>query len=261
MTCSVTADDRDSKQSQAVTVTIADPLKIPVLNLDQATGVYAVGEPITMTCTVTGDIRQKRFYFYIGYRQLTSNPYITNANTITFANTSPSHSGQYQCKYSIAVQSRQFDSKQSQAVAVTIAELPEPYISVDSSAVIRSEAVTFNCTGPRDNSAITFYLYRQGDSNHYGLKPAASGINYVTFTIRNVDHSEIGNYTCRYEALINGRKLSSAQSDTVHITVTENKHLALAVGIGSAVGLILLFALLGVCLCRKGKKQSNMETR
>ncbi|XP_041035994.1 basement membrane-specific heparan sulfate proteoglycan core protein-like [Carcharodon carcharias] len=251
----------DSKQSQSVTVTIVDPLKIPVISLDQKTGVYAVGETITMTCTVTGDNRQKRFDFYKGYRQLSSSPYFTSTNTLTFANTSPSHSGQYQCKYRTAVQSRQFDSKQSKAVSVTIAELPEPYISVDSSAVIRSQAVTFKCTSPGDNPAITFYLYRQGDANHYGIKPAASGINSVTFTIRNVDHSEIGNYTCRYEALINGRNLSSAQSDAVHITVTDKKHVALAVGIGSAAGLILLLALLGVCLWRKGKNQSNLETR
>ncbi|XP_078390381.1 Fc receptor-like protein 5 [Cetorhinus maximus] len=250
-----------SPMSEAVTVTIADPQKMPVISFDETTGVYAVGETITMTCTVTGDNREKRFHFYKGLQQLPSSPIITNTNTLTFPNTSLSHSGQYQCQYRVTVQSRQFDSKKSQAVTVIIADPPEPYISVDPSAVDLGGAVTFNCTSPGDNPAIAFYLHRQGDANHYGVKPAASGVNSVTFTIRDVDHSEIGSYTCRYEALINGRNLSSGLSDPVHITVTEKKHVALAVGIGVAVGVTFFLALLGVCLWRKGKKKSNSETR
>ncbi|XP_078390385.1 Fc receptor-like protein 5 [Cetorhinus maximus] len=146
-----------STKSEAVTVTTTEPLKIPVISLDQATGVYAVGETITMTCTVTGDDRQKRFYFYKEYRQLPSSPYITNANSLTFANTSPSHSGQYQCKYSIAIQSRQFDSKQSQAVAVTIAEpLKIPVISLDQTTGVYplGEPITMTCTVTGDNLAL-----------------------------------------------------------------------------------------------------------
>ncbi|XP_078390492.1 Fc receptor-like protein 5 [Cetorhinus maximus] len=346
-----------SPKSEAMTLTTTDPQKMPVISLDETTGVYAVGETITMTCTVTGDNREKRFHFYKGHQQLPSSPIITNTNTLTFPNTSLSHSGQYQCQYRVTVQSRQFDSKKSQAVTViiaappikpvitfnkptgvylpgemgnitctvtgdmcdktfqifrnneeihitrtqdsfvrfsfraehrggqyqcrygiyinnrwlvspdsesvtvTIATLPKPNISVDSSAVVRGGALTFNCTSPGDNPAIAFYLHRQGDANHNGAKSAVSGINSVTFTIRNVDHSEMGNYTCRYEALTDGKNLYSALSDPVYITVTEKKPVALAACVGSAVGLILILVLLGVCFWRKGKTASISETR
>ncbi|XP_041036016.1 Fc receptor-like protein 5 isoform X2 [Carcharodon carcharias] len=250
-----------SPKSEALTVTITDPLTIPVISLDQTTGVYAVGETITMTCTVTGDNREKMFYFYKVSQRLDTRQITSKANMLTFPNTSLNHGGQYQCKYKITVQSRQFSSKKSEAATVTIAELPEPFISVDSSAVVLRGAVTFNCTNPGDIPAIAFYLHRQGDATHCDVMSAAAGVNSATFTIWKIDRSKIGNYTCRYEALITGRNLSSALSDPVHITVTEQEHVPMAVCIGFAMGVILLLALLGVCLWRKGRMQNNRETR
>ncbi|XP_041036021.1 basement membrane-specific heparan sulfate proteoglycan core protein-like isoform X2 [Carcharodon carcharias] len=234
-----------SPKSEAVTVTTRGPLKIPVISLDQTTGVYAAGETINMTCTVTGDNRNKMFYFYKGHQQLSPSPIITNTNSLRFPNTSPSNSGQYQCQYRITFQSRHLDSKLSQAVTVTIADLPEPDISVDSSAVLLGGAVTFNCTSPGDNPAITFYLYREGDVNHDGLKSAASGNNSVTFTIRNIHHSEIGSYTCRYEVLLNGRKLASALSDPVHITVTAYNSTPIRLGPGALImfGIVIILGI------------------
>ncbi|XP_041036010.1 leukocyte immunoglobulin-like receptor subfamily A member 6 isoform X2 [Carcharodon carcharias] len=348
----------DSPMSEAVTAIIADPLITPLISLDETTGVYAVGEAITMTCIVTRFYRARLFYFYKGHQQLSSSPGTSNTNTLTIPKSRPSHSGQYKCRYRDSFQSRQFDSQHSQAVTVTIeappikpvitfnkptgvylpgemgnitctvtgdkrdknfelfrnnevvhftrttsqdsfvrfsfraehrggqyqcrygiyinarwlvspnsesvtmkiATLPKPNISVDSSGVVRGGAVTFNCRSPGEYPAIEFYLHRQGVANHYGAKSAVLGINSVTFTIRNVDHSEMGNYTCRYEALIDGKNLSSSLSDPVHISVIEKELVGLAACLGSAVGLILILALLGVCLWRKGKTKSISET-
>ncbi|XP_041036023.1 platelet endothelial cell adhesion molecule-like isoform X3 [Carcharodon carcharias] len=234
-----------SPMSEAVMVTVAEPLRKSVITIDQSTGVYVIGETVTMTCSVTGDDRQKTFNFYKDDALQYSRRLDTNVNTGTLPVAGKRSKVRYQCQYGISIGGRHLTSPKSEAVTVTTRDLPEPDISVDSSAVLLGGAVTFNCTSPGDNPAITFYLYREGDVNHDGLKSAASGNNSVTFTIRNIHHSEIGSYTCRYEVLLNGRKLASALSDPVHITVTAYNSTPIRLGPGALImfGIVIILGI------------------
>ena len=90
---------------------------------------------------------------------------------------------------------------------------------MDSDVAAQGGDVTFNYSSPHDNPAIAFYLYRQGEMELVSVKSPTAGTHSVTFTVRNVDRSKRGNYSCRYEAGVNGRNLTSGDSDPVNITV------------------------------------------
>ncbi|XP_067836797.1 Fc receptor-like protein 5 isoform X1 [Heptranchias perlo] len=249
-----------SQRSKAVTVTIADTPKKPRISPDQPSGVYLKGETVTITCTVAGDYRDKTFHFYRDRRLLNSHQIITKDNIGTFRVTGTDQGGSYHCQYGTSVNRRQFWSQLSEAVRVTIAGLPTPNISVDSSLVVKGGKVTFNCTNPRDHPGFTFYLYRHREANYSDVQTAAARDNSVTFTITNIDHTDGGNYTCLYKGDVRGRLLTSAESDPVYITVRD-RFVALEVGVGSTVVLILILALLGVCFWKKGKCKRNREMR
>ncbi|XP_078069596.1 immunoglobulin superfamily member 1-like [Mustelus asterias] len=256
------SDQSSSPWSESVQVTVADPLTAPVVSLDQKSGVYIVGEKVTITCTVTGDYRYRTFYFYKDNDRLWFGRQFTRENSATYTVTYTNTIVNYKCQYGCSIKGTWLESKFSNMVTPTIAVLNKPHFWVDSDVAAQGGDVTFNCSSPRDNPAIAFYLYRQGEMELVSVKSPAADTHSVTFTVKNINRSEIGNYTCRYEADVNKRNLTSGDSDPVNITVRENSSVApLVAGIGSAVGLILILALLGFCLWRKGKRGGSREPR
>ncbi|XP_078060532.1 Fc receptor-like protein 5 [Mustelus asterias] len=252
----------ESEFSNVVTPTLADPLTAPVVSLDQQSGVYIVGEKVTITCTVTGDYRYRNFSFYKDNNPRHSSRISTRDKSVTDTVTGVNIRVDYKCRYGYSIKGRRLESEFSNVVTPTIAILNKPHFWVDSDAAAQGGDVTFNCSSPRDNPAIAFYLYRQGEMELVSVKSPAADTHSVTFTVKNIDHSGIENYACRYEADVNGRNLTSGDSDPVNITVRENSSVAsLVAGIGSAVGLILILALLGLCLWRKGKRGGSSEPR
>ncbi|XP_067835049.1 Fc receptor-like protein 5 [Heptranchias perlo] len=249
-----------SQPSAAVTVTIADPLTTPGISLDQRSGVYVEGEMVTITCTVSRKNRDQTYNFYREQKLLNSGQITTENNIGTFPVTGTNQGGRYYCQYGIYVKTRRLLSQRSKAATVNIADLPKPNISVDSSLIVKGGKVTFNCTTPGDHPGFTFYLYRYGEANYSDVQTAAARDNSVTFTVTNIDHTDGGNYTCLYKGDVRGRLRTSAESDPVHITVRD-KSVALEAGVRSAVVLILILALLGVCFWKKGKCGNSREMR
>ncbi|XP_038635718.1 uncharacterized protein LOC119954503 isoform X1 [Scyliorhinus canicula] len=247
----------ESQFSKSVIVTIVVPLTVPEISLDQSNGVYSRGATVKMTCTVN---RQYigTIYFYRNKQLLNSRQLFTKDNIGMFKVTSMSQGGRYQCKYKTVVNRRRFRSQFSEPVAITIAGLPKPYISMDSSRALMGREVTFNCTSPRYHPGLTFYLYKLGDSNYLKAQVATARFNSVTFTIMKINHTNEGNYTCLYEVDRKRRRLTSALSNLVHFTV-KDKSAGLEAGIGSTLTVILTLALLGVCFWKRGMSKSRNE--
>ncbi|XP_078060531.1 immunoglobulin superfamily member 1-like [Mustelus asterias] len=188
----------------------------PQISLDQPTGVYLETENVTLTCTVETHCSDKTFHIYKDDQHSNIHPVSTRDNSARFSFAALNQGGLYLCAY--WCQSDR-PAPLSEPVMVTIAVLNKPHFWVDSDVAAQGGDVTFNCRSPRDNPAIAFYLYRQGEMELVSVKSPAADTHSVTFTVKNIDRSKIGNYTCRYEADVNGRNLISGDSDPVNITV------------------------------------------
>uniref|UniRef100_UPI00398E60D0 immunoglobulin superfamily member 1-like n=1 Tax=Pristiophorus japonicus TaxID=55135 RepID=UPI00398E60D0 len=239
----------ESLYSEAVTVTTVEALTAPRISLDQSVGVYLRGETVTLTCTVSTEPRAK-IYFYKDNELLTSRQLFTKDNIGTFTVTSAYQGGRYQCRYRGSVKRRRWQSQLSKPVTVTIAGAPKPLLSVNSSVVVKGEKVTFNCTSPVSLPGFTFYLYKHGEFNYSDVQPAAARSHSVNFTITEMGHADGGNYTCLYKADGKRRLLTSALSEPVQVTVRD-KFAGLEAGVGSALALMLLLALMGVCFWKR----------
>uniref|UniRef100_A0A3Q2CWJ9 Basement membrane-specific heparan sulfate proteoglycan core protein-like n=1 Tax=Cyprinodon variegatus TaxID=28743 RepID=A0A3Q2CWJ9_CYPVA len=119
-----------------------------------------------------------------------------------------SSNGQYQCK----VKRRGGQLYTSNDVSVKVAEPPTPIIKLETSwtDVFKTEKLRFSCTGPDSIWTLTWY------KDQKKLETEGSALN-----IDSVTKDDKGVYTCKAE--IKPRGVSSASSDTIVITVYENK--------------------------------------
>ncbi|XP_041036000.1 Fc receptor-like protein 5 isoform X2 [Carcharodon carcharias] len=250
----------DSPLSEHVMVTITAPPSKPVIRLDQWTGVYVVGERVTITCSVTADDRDKNFHFYRGGQNLSLSQFTTKYDIGTARVTAGTDGEQYSCAYSVSGNGRWIDSPLSEHVVVTITDpLKTPVIYLDQATGVYAvgQTITMTCTVTGDNREKMFYFYK----GHQQLPFNTSSRNTETFTFPNSGLSHSGQYRCQYRVTVRSRQFDSKQSQAITVAIEEKNPVALAAVVGSALGLILLLALLGVCVWRKGKKENMRETR
>ncbi|XP_051864861.1 uncharacterized protein LOC127566465 isoform X2 [Pristis pectinata] len=249
----------DAMYSESVRITV---LGIPKLRLsaDRADGVYLRGETVTLTCEADYEHRLSSFQFYDGERRL---PFNHRENvawgnavnfTITDAETGPHH---YLCLYTTRK-----STEQSEGVNIIVVDLPIPRISVNPSDAFHGGLVVFTCTNLQEIPEMTVYLYGPGGLNDSVSQPPTPQNNSVTFKIKNVVRDQSGNYTCGYEAVVNGRRLQSALSDSVHLSVRAQSFRALITAF-AVLPLIPICALLGIYCWKKRKARSRggMTTR
>ncbi|XP_072345305.1 uncharacterized protein [Scyliorhinus torazame] len=205
--------------SEAVDVTISDPLAKPRAVLDQWTGVYVRGETLTITCTVTGDHREKYFNFYKDKQRLSFRQ-IDRKNKIgPFRVTDRSNEGRYACQYGISAGGRQLISPMSETVDVTISDpLKKPRAVLDQSTgvYVRGETLTINCTVTGDNREKYFNFYK--DKQRLSSRQIVRNDNFGTF--RATGRRSEGRYACQYEISVSGRQLISRMSETVEVTIS-----------------------------------------
>ncbi|XP_078415790.1 Fc receptor-like protein 5 [Cetorhinus maximus] len=205
-----------SGRSDTVKITVVDPPTIPGISLDQQTGVYQVGETVTITCTVNREYRHP-IYFYRDNKPLSSHQIFTKANTGTFTIASRKEGGRYQCRYRTFIGKRQLLSQPSRAVTLTVTEpLMSPEISFDqpTGVYLEGETVTIICTLNWGYHSIT-YFYRNNEllSSHQLFAKDNIGTTLVT------NKKQGGLYQCKYRTSIKARWLESPLSEPEMITV------------------------------------------
>ncbi|XP_051864853.1 uncharacterized protein LOC127566464 isoform X3 [Pristis pectinata] len=252
-----------SAPSKTVRITVVDPPGKPKLLADRKDKIYPRDEKVALTCETfhsssvsSVELSTVGQHVQIKRREDISSPYSV---VFTISDTSPG-SEDYFCTYTLNRSGRELTSQPSESVKITIVDLPRPSITVYSNEVRQGEHVTFNCTSPRQRADTTFYLYRQWGSNYSVVQSATAQTNSVTFTIRATYGYNSGNYTCGYEATEGGRQLKSAQSDSVHLSVTANSGLSWIIPL-AVLTLVIMSSLLVVYLWKKGKIRSRGEMR
>nr|XP_023966763.1 uncharacterized protein LOC103306603 isoform X1 [Chrysemys picta bellii] len=116
-------------RSQAVNVTMKDPLPLPLMSVDPPSGVVIKGVPLVITCKAPGDASEWRFHFYkdgaeiipgdMG-SEISTREASTDSMMLTFPRAGPATTGEFTCGYEENVSGWWIPAPRSQAVNVTM---------------------------------------------------------------------------------------------------------------------------------------------
>ncbi|XP_062890826.1 uncharacterized protein LOC134338713 [Mobula hypostoma] len=206
-----------SASSRKLKITILAGLDKLRLSADRADRVYLREELIVLTCEAKNRRWLNNFHLYDGGRHLaaTQEEIASRSNAVNFTVVEPeSGPHHYVCLYTSSTY-----SEQSDIVNITVVDLPIPLLSVVSPDVVQGGNVIFICRSPQEFPRITFYLYEQNGLNNLVSSNPNPQNNAVNFTIQNIDRNRSGDYSCVYEAVVEGRRFTSAWSNSVHLSV------------------------------------------
>ncbi|XP_060713022.1 uncharacterized protein LOC132837371 [Hemiscyllium ocellatum] len=151
-------------------------------------------------------------------------------------------------------------------------QLSKPIIKVlqDSRDNSNRDNVVISCKGEIRPGEGTFYLNNSWGPGSRGHHLEVTGRNdTVYFTINAFEHTSAGNYSCRYETVVNGVAIFSPFSQSVSITEKRKMDrpskgtkpkLYLYIGLGCAAVIIILFVVMCLIRIKKGRnKHRNVQ--
>ncbi|XP_039632292.1 uncharacterized protein LOC120543322 [Polypterus senegalus] len=141
--------------------------------------------------------------------------------TFLFTNADFADEGNYSCWQN---SSSSFHSQENLPIEVQIKDpLPTPFISVSSHTgdITHGQSFHINCSIEITYSFGTFKLLQT--AGNVTTRPLSKETlnQSVTFSFLRTDFLNEGNYTCVYETTISGRNISSPESRSTSVTVTD----------------------------------------
>ncbi|XP_042202530.1 osteoclast-associated immunoglobulin-like receptor isoform X2 [Callorhinchus milii] len=247
-----------SPPSDGVEIIVKDSLRKPTISLKPDSRVFVREERPEISCS--GNYPGSEFSLYRDGEFIRLQTAPGNSNTTTFT---PSEigAGNYWCRYNITIEGREFVSPESERVGVSVKDsLRKPTISLkpDSRVFVREESPEISCSGNYRGSK--FSLYRDGE--FITSQTAPGHVNTATFTPSEIT---TGNYWCQYNITIEGREVTSPESERVGINVwgcsaAQNTmrtinvlHICLTI-VMSLVIMVLLFV-----ECRPTRRDANRD--
>ncbi|XP_067878020.1 immunoglobulin superfamily member 1-like isoform X2 [Heterodontus francisci] len=236
----------------------------PVLSLITSYGIFLTRERITLNCrcqcplTINSYYRDQRII-----RDL--QPQSGKCETSFDFTGEKYNAGSYTCRCLHVSNGKWKYSVLSDPVQIGIGdELLEPTINedLDSRAVSNGENVEISCKGDIRSTGGTFYLYKNRKENPVQFRNVSGDEGTVTFIINAMGKGSGGNYSCRYQTEVTGRRMASPFSNDVMITEKDApKSSLLKVGLRCMALIIVLIiaALILFLIIRRGRirKQKN----
>ncbi|XP_029442171.1 Fc receptor-like protein 5 [Rhinatrema bivittatum] len=207
----------ESPQSEPISLSVADPPQPPSISLHPQYNVYIPGEKVTMWCEAPTTFSVAQVIFYKdGEEVAESQDIYIYGYTVDAIH--KEDAGSYSCRYWI----REIKSRRSTSVSLRVTDpLSSPTLSLypPDGRVYEGGDVTMNCTVPGRYENVTVHFYK-GEEALYSEALEAPG-GEVSFTIRigQRNISDAGEYSCSYEAEIQGRRLSSPQSTPIPVSL------------------------------------------
>ncbi|XP_060776255.1 obscurin-like [Neoarius graeffei] len=198
------SDSQSTETSDAVTLTVSEKPK-PTVSVNPQSPIYT-GDTVTLSCNL-----QSTGWRFLWYRDSQkSNPLSPGARDTNTLSETLSNEGQinYYCK----AQRGNYDSEFSDPVTIIVSARPKPEVNIQPAEhVFTGESVTLTCD-IRTGGSWSYHWYRDN-------KELSDAAGEKTYTIRNVETSHQGHYTC------NGTQSSdptyTQTSDAVTLTVSE----------------------------------------
>eukprot|EP00062_Callorhinchus_milii_P025994 gi/632987605/ref/XP_007882647.1/ PREDICTED: immunoglobulin superfamily member 1-like isoform X3 [Callorhinchus milii] len=234
-----------SPESERVGVTLRDPLQKPTISFKPDFRVFVRGESAEISCA--GNYPGSKFSLYSDGEFITSQSAPENSNTAIFT-PSEFREGTYWCRYAENMDGRVLTSPESERVGVTLWDsLQKPTISMTPNFLVRGKIAHISCSGNYPGS--NFSLYRDGE--FITSQPSPGNNNTATFTPLAIG---AGNYTCKYTTLVDGRELTSSESERVGISVRANWTVMHTVGlsVGIVTAIVITVLILGFSVYKRG---------
>ncbi|KAK6466697.1 hypothetical protein HHUSO_G35990, partial [Huso huso] len=238
-------------------VTITEHLPVVITSFKKPQIVVSVRGVVKLNCLTTETLSNVTYLLVKNSKPLDEN----GNGTFYIGNRNASDSnGNYTCRI---VREKEFSSDSS-PISITITA--PPALSVNSSVSVRGADVTMQCSlSSSYQSPGWFILYR--DREEVQEQSVPGGVNSFTFNlIRNTTHGQQGEYSCRYYTQSQTgwvlTEHSAPVTITEHLPVVISSCTWVAIGTGSAVGLIILVCVAALCVWKiiQGRKEPNRSS-
>ncbi|XP_067878173.1 uncharacterized protein [Heterodontus francisci] len=248
-----------SSPSDPIGIILTRLMMTASISLDHQSGLYLKGDTATITCLDTKQSHVNTFHFYKNKSILRSLDIVSHHHfaSITISNISHINQGNYTCKSEMTVSGRRLMSHISNAVLLTVVEVFQPVISIESADVGIGGNISITCTSTAAQPSAMFFLQRAGEaiSTHYQTVSAKD--HSVTFTVTDVTHDDDGAYSCGYKVMVNGTVFTSAVSEPVQMTVTDKSSTEMLIRSVYAIGAVVLLVIVAVAVTINIRKKNR----
>ncbi|XP_065435928.1 alpha-1B-glycoprotein-like [Chrysemys picta bellii] len=210
-----------SRNSSSVSIPVTDPPPAPTLSRDPEYTVYLPGERVTLTCSAPGDELASGYrFFYQGGQQDPSVVQHPNEGARLELTAEKGNAGTYTCAYWRWESNREISSRNSSSVSIPVTDPPPaPTLSQDPwyTVYLPGERVTLTCKAPGSELDWRYRFFSQGHQDPSIVQHPNEGARLEL----TAEKGNAGTYTCAYWRRESDRKISSRNSSSVSITVTD----------------------------------------
>ncbi|XP_051864809.1 immunoglobulin superfamily member 1-like isoform X2 [Pristis pectinata] len=214
-----------SDRSDRVQVIVIDKPPKPNIEMLRPSGVYSIGETVGVRCTAHNAYVGMVFVLF----KIEKSAYITAAvaktpgfSTLLYLKDIRSKDqGDYICIYQLTRLGKVYNSTRSDRKQLTVSnELQSPQVSLNRplGQYLQGQDADITCSAPKVYTSFTFSLYKSGNTNVIASIGPISDWSAV-LTIKQMDSSKEGSYSCTYQTSISGKLYTSAHSELVNVTL------------------------------------------
>ncbi|XP_078391681.1 uncharacterized protein LOC144673984 [Cetorhinus maximus] len=247
----------------ALTVCYSDDLPKPDLTADPPYQVFVEGENITLTCRCHCPFTRVQYYREsdnIGHYDYPAEPCKAHLDDLHRATIQ----GCYTCQCLASVNNTWRKSTVSDPVHIHFGgQLSQPSI-VRSNATLSRKSILISCKGDIRSSGGRFYLYNNRYHQPRQVREARAHERTVNFTVKVVENSSAGNYSCRYGTNVLGRWMESPLSQPIAVTEEAGDDellLHVGLGCGASVIVVLVVVLTLVLIVKTGRNKRQKFQR
>ncbi|XP_075709131.1 Fc receptor-like protein 5 isoform X2 [Rhinoderma darwinii] len=254
-----------SGKSTQQTITVTALSTSPLLKSLPSYTTFIKGENLSMECEAPTPVYVTLYRFYKEGVELKGPS--SHKGIYTLQNITKESQAEYTCMYWSPKSNREIPSTQSATKELYIIDpLRPPIFFVDppSGRIWDEGNVTLYCKAPEEYERTKFHFLNDTDeiiSVSTYKKQRTAG---VTISIRKSNITSATKYFCQYTAEIKGRSLLSPKSPLIEIIVVTRSYLwliAIGVGAGIAVLLIIIGLIYWVLLAKKDTKKDTEESK
>ncbi|XP_043913823.1 uncharacterized protein LOC122790374 [Protopterus annectens] len=206
-----------SSESASKRITVTDPVPKPILNTNSSTNVFLLREVIIFWCGYSTQLFCNSWELYKDYAHLEA---FRRQRFMPLQIQNKSDAGSYYCRCTKQVTGRDISSDNSNTLKIIVTDrISTPLLTTNHSAnmFLQGDVISFRCGYDVESSCNSWELYKNDEI----IPKRTSSTRHLMLHVQN--KSAAGSYHCRCTENVNGRMLSSKNSNTLEITITDYK--------------------------------------